>query len=78
MNSLLEHVAKEGIPGFALIAANYHNTISTLKKRFGVKKRIVDKHLDVHSSEIIEHKNISSGPAVNKNFLLESFVDNFC
>ena len=47
LNSLLEHAAKEAIPGFTLIAANYHNTVSTLKKRFGVKQRIVDKHLDV-------------------------------
>ena len=57
LNSLLEHAAKEAILGFALIAANYHNTISTLKKRVGVKQRIVDKHLDVATfSEIIEHK----------------------
>ena len=47
LNSLLERSAREAISGFALTAANYHEAISTLKKRFGGKQQIIDKHLDV-------------------------------
>ena len=46
MNSLLESSAREAISGFSLTAANYWETISLLKKRFGVKQHIVDKHLE--------------------------------
>ena len=47
LNSLLERSAKEAISGFSLTAVNYREAIATLKKRFGGKQQIVDKHLDV-------------------------------
>lgn len=47
LNSLLEHTAREAISGFALTAANYHQAICLLKKGFGGKQQIVDKHLEV-------------------------------
>ena len=47
LNSLLERSAKEAISGFSLTAINYREAIATLKKRFGGKQQIVDKHLDV-------------------------------
>ena len=46
LNSLLESSAREAISGFSLTAANYREAISLLKKRFGVKQHIVDKHLE--------------------------------
>ena len=52
LNSLLEHTAKEAISGFSLTAANYHQAISVLKKRFGGKQQVVDKHLEVLSGPV--------------------------
>ena len=46
LNSLLESSAREAISGFSLTAANYREAISLLKKRFGVKQHVVDKHLE--------------------------------
>ena len=47
LNSFLECLAREAVSGFALTTANYHEANSTLKKRFGGKQQIIDKHLDV-------------------------------
>ena len=49
LNSILECLAREAVSGFALTTANYHEANSTLKKRFGGKQHIIDKHLDVVS-----------------------------
>ena len=46
LNSLLERSAREAVAGLALTAANYHKAIDTLKKRFGCKQQIVNKHMD--------------------------------
>ena len=46
LNSLLEKSARESVSGLALIAANYRQAIETLKKRFGCKQLIVNKHMD--------------------------------
>jgi hypothetical protein len=46
LNSLLERSAREAISGLALTAANYGKAIETLKKRFGCKQLIVNKHMD--------------------------------
>ena len=46
LTSLLEKMAKEAIAGLALTAANYRQAIDTLKKRFGCKHLIVNKHMD--------------------------------
>ena len=43
---LLEHSAREVVSGLALTAANYHRAIDILKKRFGCKQQIVNKHMD--------------------------------
>jgi len=47
LSLLLERSAKEAISGFVLTAPNYHDTITTLLKRFGNKQLIVDRHLDI-------------------------------
>ena len=61
MNSLLEHTAREAISGFALTAANYRQAISLLKKRFGGKQQIVDKHLEVlfNIDSVVSGNNVS-------------------
>ena len=46
LNSLLERSAQEAVSGLALTAANYRQAIETLKKRFGCKQLIVNKHMD--------------------------------
>ena len=50
LNSLLERSAREAVSGLALTAANYRQAIETLKKRFGCKQLIVNKHMDALSS----------------------------
>lgn len=47
LRSLLEHTAREAISGLSLTSANYGEAISILKKRFGSKHQIVNKHMDV-------------------------------
>ena len=47
LTSLLKHSARESISGLSLMAANYPKAIDTLKKRFGSKQQIVNKHMDV-------------------------------
>ena len=46
LTSLSERSAREAVSGLALTAANYHKAIDTLKKRFGCKQQIVNKHMD--------------------------------
>ena len=46
LTSLLERSAREAVSGLALTATNYHEAIDTLKKRFGCKQQIVNKHMD--------------------------------
>ena len=44
--SLLECSARDAISGLALITANYHKAIDTLKRRFRCRQKIVNKHMD--------------------------------
>jgi hypothetical protein len=46
LSSLLERSAREAIAGLALTSTNYHQAIDTLKRRFGSKQQIVNKHVD--------------------------------
>ena len=46
LNSLLERSAREAVAGLALTSANYQRAIETLKKRFGCKQLIVNRHMD--------------------------------
>ena len=46
LTSALEGVARQAISGMSLTAANYDQAILTLKKRFGSKQKIVNKHTD--------------------------------
>ena len=47
MNSLLEGSAREAVSGLALTAANYHEAIAILQKRFGSRQQIISKHMDI-------------------------------
>ena len=47
LKSLPEKSAADAIAGLALTAANYDETISILKKRFGNKKQIIGRHMDL-------------------------------
>ena len=60
LTSLLERSACESISGLALTAANYPKAIDTLKKRFGSKQQIVNKHMDVllHVEAVTSPQNI--------------------
>ena len=47
LNSLLESVASEAISGLTLTSPNYEEAIATLKRRFGIKQLIVNRHMDL-------------------------------
>ena len=47
LNSLLERSAAEAISGLTLTSANYDEAITILKKRFGNKQLIINKHMDI-------------------------------
>ena len=46
LSSVLERSAREAISGLSLTTADYEEAISTLKKRFGGRQKIIDKHMD--------------------------------
>ena len=60
LKSLLEHTTYEAIAGLALTSANYHEAITTLKKGFGNKQQIFNKHMDVllHVWPVTSHHNL--------------------
>ena len=47
LTSVLEDEAREAITGLSPTAANYDEAIAILKKHFGSKRKIVDKHMEV-------------------------------
>lgn len=47
LNSLLESVAAEAVAGLTLTSANYDEAVSTLKRRFGNKQSIVNRHMEL-------------------------------
>ena len=47
LHSLLERAAVDAISGLTLMAANYDEAIAILKKRFGNKQQIINKHMDI-------------------------------
>ena len=46
LKSLLESSASDAISGLSLTAANYEEAVAVLKKRFGNKQLIINKHMD--------------------------------
>ena len=47
LHSLLESIASDAISGLTLTSANYEEAICVLKKRFGNKQLIVNRHMDL-------------------------------
>lgn len=47
LSSLLESDAAEAIAGLTLTSANYTDAVSTLKRRFGNKQTIINRHKDI-------------------------------
>ena len=47
LKSILDSTAAEAIAGLTLSAANYEEAISTLKRRFGNKQLIVNRHMEI-------------------------------
>ena len=46
LHSLLDKSAAEAVSGLKLTAANYEEAVSILRKRFGNKQQIINKHMD--------------------------------
>ena len=44
---MLEHNASRAIAGLSLTASNYNKAIAILKKRFGNKQVIINKHMEI-------------------------------
>ena len=49
LTSMIEHSASEAIAGLSLTASNYKEAVMILKKRFGNKQVIVNKHMEILS-----------------------------
>ena len=47
LNSLLMKPAFDAISGLSLSASNYEEAIAILKKRFGNKQQIINRHMDI-------------------------------
>ena len=47
LTSLLESTASEAIAGLTLTSANYDEAVATLKRRFGNKQSIINRHMDI-------------------------------
>ena len=47
LNSLLMKLALDAISGLSLTASNYEEAIAILKKRFGNKQQITNRHMDI-------------------------------
>ena len=47
MNSLLERSAADAVAGLALTSANYMEAIAILKKRYGNKQLIINRHMEI-------------------------------
>ena len=47
LNSLLESTAAEVVAGLTLTSANYDEAVSTLKRWFGNKQSIIDRHMEL-------------------------------
>ena len=60
LKSLLEGPASEAVSGLKLTAANYTEAVQILKKRFGNKRLIVDKHMEnlLSIDAITSHNNL--------------------
>ena len=62
LKSLLERTAQETITGLTLTSTNYHEAISILKKRFGNKKQIIARHMDILLSDFTAQFEGSPSP----------------
>ena len=62
LSTLLERSAREAISGLSLTSENYREAIATLKKRFGSKQQIINKHMDVllHMEPVTSAQNIKA------------------
>ena len=54
--SLLESTAAEAIAGLTLTAANYEEAVTTLKRRFGNRQAIINRHMDI----LLRHEPVTS------------------
>lgn len=50
LTSVLESTASEAVAGLTLTSANYKEAVATLKRRFGNKQLIINRHMDLLSS----------------------------
>jgi len=60
LRSLLEGSASEAVSGLKLTAPNYAEAISILKKRFGNKQQIINKHMEnlLGVDSIVSQRNL--------------------
>ena len=62
LNSLLDGSEAEAISGLRVTAANYEEAMAILQKRFGDKKQIIAKHMDIliNLNAVTAHNNIKA------------------
>ena len=62
LNSLLESAAAESIAGLTLTSVNYDEAVATLKRRFGNKQLIVNRHMEIllNLESVCSHHHLKS------------------
>ena len=60
LNSLLESTASEAVAGLTLTSSNYEEAMSTLKRRFGNKQSIINRHIELllHLEPVTSVRNL--------------------
>ena len=60
LTSLLESTASEAVAGLTLTAVNYDEAVATLKRRFGSKQLIINRHMDLllHLEPVTSQHNL--------------------
>ena len=61
LNSLLMKSASEAISGLSITAANYDEAVTILKRRFGNKQLIINRHMET----LLNVNSVKSGPSGN-------------
>jgi len=61
LNSLLMKSASEAISGLSITAANYDEAVAILKRRFGNKQLIINRHIET----LLNVNSVKSGPSGN-------------
>lgn len=71
LNSLLVKSASEAISGLSLTTANYDEAIAILKRRFGSKQSIINRHMET----LLNINSVKSGLSIQAPHQLHDLIE---